>query len=151
MRAVLAWSGSHADAVALARLLASGAQVVLAPGPWPAPRFVLEEQAACLGVRLVDGPAARSAAGDPARAAREALARGIRAFVAAAAPPLGEGALGRFLDDGLADELDALGAWGAARTLAVSGGPFARRVDVVAGDVLRDGEGWRLALGLRGC
>lgn len=201
MRVVLSWRGGPGSALALARLRAAGHDVSLlhatdartrrAPASG-VPDFLVEEQAACLGLALdlvacdaADGTralaeAARArgssavaavdaedawtpAAGVPtlwplrdvprARVAEEALARGVRAFVAACRPPLDPSFLGRFLDTDLVARIEARGpgARDAWRGFAVDGPGFRRRVDAAAGDAQPWGDGWRVDLGLRGC
>lgn len=92
----------------------------------------------------------------PAPLVEEALARGVRAFVAVCRPPLDEGFLGRFVEPPLVDLMaargaDPGGADGAHATFAVDGPGFARRVDATAGGAVPWKDGWRLDLGLRGC
>ncbi|HUR68287.1 MAG TPA: hypothetical protein VM370_03505 [Candidatus Thermoplasmatota archaeon] len=135
----LSWQGALEDAGALARLRHEGAQVSLALDPRAlVPDFVLEAQAASLG-----SPLARP--GAPAQEARRddgpfALAQGFRGFIVAAPD---KDLLGRFVDAGT----DLAGT----RTLAVDGGFFRRRVDVVVGEAQEADGGWWLEVGLKGC
>lgn len=212
MRVVLSWSGGARSALALARLREAGHDVTLAhltdastrrDRARGVPDFLVQEQAACLGLPLAllasrgrDDAAALLAAladlepdavafGDAAAGARrawgedvarragvealfplgdapaeglarEALARGIRAFVCACRPPLDPSFLGRFLDDDLLARIlaagaDPMGARGECRAFVVAGPGFRRRVDATAGEARGWDGGWMLDLGLRGC
>ncbi|MEA3200660.1 MAG: hypothetical protein QOE90_2088 [Thermoplasmata archaeon] len=118
----LRWRGGLEDALALARLLAAGRDVTLVPAPDEVvPAFLVQAQAAALAL-----------------ATKEAGDAGWRAFVCAS-PEKDD--LGRFVEE----------TPPGARTLVVDGPLFARRVEVVAGDVVPWGAGWRLALDLKGC
>lgn len=133
----------------LDRLLAAGMEVSLVKDDGAIPGFLLEEQAAALGLPLAAGPATRQ----PARAS---LLGPERAFVCACRPPLDPSLLGRFLDDALvadlrAQRIDPLAPGAGVATFVVDGPRFRRRVDATAGDVVPHGDGWRLELGLRGC
>lgn len=152
MRARLAWSGGLPDALALERLVAAGAEVALAPRPGALPAFVLEEQAACLGLAWEPAADARPPP-EPQGDAEDALARGWRAVLVRARPPVRRDALGRVVDAALVEELRALRVDPLADVAtAVFDGPlFRRRAGLVAGEVVPDGDGWRLDVGLRGC
>lgn len=152
MRA-LPWRGSLADALALERALAAGVAPRLVAALDSArrdpatgvPDFVLQEQAACLGVELAFGAVAAPEESPP----EPALARGYRGVVVGARGPEGGALVGRVLDEALAAEARAAGV--RLATLAFDGPAFARRVDLMAGETHGSGAEWRLDVGLRGC
>ncbi|HWH09378.1 MAG TPA: hypothetical protein VNX21_09270 [Candidatus Thermoplasmatota archaeon] len=89
-----------------------------------------------------------------AEAARGLVETGHRLFARACRPPFDASLLGRFLDAGAVDEVDAVAGrrgWTAVRFLAVDGPLFRRRVEATALEPRTAGDGWRLDLGLQGC
>lgn len=145
MDATLRWHGGLPDVQALERLLAAGARVSLAYAEDPVvPEFLFQEQAAALGLEARrDEHAALRLAEPPLEAPGP-----WRAFVCACAPALTADHLGRFVDEAFLAELPANARF---RTFVVEGKRFARRVEVMADDILPLDDGWRLGLGLRGC
>lgn len=158
MPLALAWDGGLAAFVALDRALASGKAALLAPASPHVPADVLDAQVRLTGLPLAGpGDAARAPDVSDADVAAAALAERHRAVVVAARPPLDESCVGRFVDEeGLVAEALHRGARlagdGAAwATLVVESPRLARRLDVVALDVVREGDGWRLDVALAAC
>lgn len=148
MAEILAWRGDAPSLLALADRAGRPVQAHLVPGL--APDFVLEDQAAALGLRTTSAPATATPRAE-ARAHERLVESGHRAVIAACRPPLGPAFLGRVLDaQALADARGA-GGEGAFEVVVFDGPLFRRRVDLVAHEPLKTDGGWRLALGLRGC
>lgn len=130
----LAWRGGAGEVLAWARERTRPA----APQEGPIAEFVLEAQLAALGaLRAPRGASARPA---PEATREDILSSRLRAVVVEA-PDAAR--CGRFVED--VDDLDG------CATFVVDGPMFARRVDVVAGDIIEETGRARLVLGLRGC
>lgn len=153
MAVVLEWLGDAASVLALDACLARGAEVALRlPRERPGvPDFVLEDQAAALGLPATDAPP--TAAPTPnGRTLEDLVARGHRAVVVACRAPLDAAFLGRVVDAQLLRDVRLAGADDhALETLVFDGPRFRRRVDLVVLDAEPEDYGWRLPVGLRGC
>lgn len=146
MDATLRWQGGLPEMLALDRLLRDGIRPRLVHAPDPVvPDFLVAEQAAALGLDLeVD----KAAPAPPLAAPPVESATPWRAFVCACAPPLTEDDLGKFVDEAF---LALLPARAPMRTFVTEGPHFARRVEIMADDIIPFERGWRLGIGLRGC